>query len=131
MSKNIFKKWEPISGLPTKIYLEGLHHDYEGFRLLLKASGGQAKMLRITFDPALVYRNIDEGDYLNYGADYSQLEPMEWSFFIVEKSNFLDWFQQVSQEIHDLQNIVHYAIHTPNDCVDILSAYPPKVEWLN
>jgi len=131
MGKNVFKKWEPISELPTEVYLEGLHHDYEGFRLLLKGSGSHGKMLRITFDPALLYRNLDEGDYLYDEADYSQLETKEWSFFIIEKSDFLDWFQQVSQGIHRSQHIIHYAIYTPNDCVDILSAYPPKVEWLN
>ena len=56
MQKNSFKKWEPLPGLPEEMYLEGLHNDYEGFRLLLKGDGDQAKMLRITFDPVLAYR---------------------------------------------------------------------------
>ena len=88
-------------------------------------------MLRITFDSILLYRNIDEGDYLNDEVDYSQLETRKWSLFVIEKSSLLIWFQQVSQGIHDSQQVVHYAIYTPNECIDILSAYPPKAEWLN
>jgi hypothetical protein len=66
MQKNIFHKWELISELPEDMYLEGLHNDYEGFRLLLKGAGDKARMLRITFDPVLAYRGIDEGDLISY-----------------------------------------------------------------
>lgn len=129
MDKQIFKKWEPMSCLPNEMYLEGLHDDYEGFRLLLKGSGDKGKILRIAFDPSLVYRNIDEGDFLKMANDGEGL--MKWCLFTVENSTYEKWFHEQSYNIRESENIVHYAIYTPNDCIDVLSAYPPKVEWLN
>jgi hypothetical protein len=131
MKKNSFKKWEPLSGLPEEMYLEGLHNDYEGFRLLLKSRGDQAKMLRITFDPVLAYRGIDEGDLISYQRFNEDDDLGRWAFFIVNSSDYLEWFNQSSQGIHEGEGVVHYAIYTPDDCLDILSAYPPDVEWLN
>lgn len=128
---NIFKKWEPIPGLQDEMYMEGLYDDYEGFRILLKGSDDHARMLRITFDPPLVYRVIDEGDLLSYDR-VNDYEPSgQWAFFIVENSSYLEWFQHISQGIHDENAIVHYAIFTPNECIEVLSEYGPEVEWLN
>ena len=122
-----FRKWLPIDDLSGSLYLEGLYDDYEGFRLLLKGEGEQQKMLRIMFDPALAYRNTDESDLLRtIGKGLG-----EWSLFTVEHSDYLAWFNKESHGIHESENIVHYAIYTPNDCLDVLSIYPPKVEWLN
>jgi len=131
MRKNSFKKWEPISELPGEMYLEGLHNDYEGFRLLLKGTGDQAKMLRIMFDPVLAYRGIDEGDLISYERFDEDSNLGRWGFFIVASSNYLERFHHTSQGIHEGEDIVHYAVYTPNDCLDILSASPPEVEWLN
>lgn len=111
--------------------MEGLHYDCEGFRLLLKSVGDQARMLRITFDPVLVYRGIDEGDLIFYECFDDYEKDGMWSFFIVRHSDYLDWFHHASQGMYEDRDVVHYAIYTSNECLDILSAYPPKVEWLN
>ena len=131
MCKNSFIKWEPISELPDEIFIEGLHNDYEGFRILLKGSDDQARMLRITYDPVLAYRGVDEGDLISYKRFDEDSNLGRWGFFIVKSSDYLEWFLHLSQGIHENESIVHYAIYTPNDCLDILSAYPPEVEWLN
>jgi len=84
-------------------------------------------MLRIAFDSALSYRNIDEGDLLITMSE----ELGGWSLYIVTDSGFLQWFNHESQNIHKSDEIVHYSIYTPNDCLDVLSIFPPVVEWLN
>ncbi len=122
-----FKRWTPINELQDDFYLEGLYDDYEGFRILLRGEEKQNKILKITFDPALSYRNTDEGDLLRtIGKGLG-----DWSLFIVEGSEYLDWFNKESHDIYQSKNITHYAIYTQNDCIDILSAYHPKVEWLD
>lgn len=123
-----FDKWTPIDGLVAPLYLEALHDDYEGFRLLLKGGSEQDKVLRITFDRALSYRNTDEGDLLK---TINKQNSGGWSLYIVSNSDYLKWFSEESQSIHEDEDIIHYAIYTPNDCLDVLSSYPPKVEWLN
>lgn len=131
MKKNIYKKWEPIPGLSNTMSLEALHNDYEGFRLLLKGRGNEEKTLRIMFDPVLAYRSLDEGDLLLYER-FDETDNLEkWGFFTILRSSYLEWFHQVSQYIHSDEDVVHYAIYTENECLDILSSYYPKVEWLN
>lgn len=123
-----FEKWIPIDNLPETLYLEAIYDDYEGFRLLLKGDAKQDKVLRITFDPALSYRNTDEGDLLK---TIDEQDFGGWSLYVASNSDYLRWFHKESHGIHEGVDIVHYAIYTPNDCLDILSAYLPKVEWLN
>jgi len=127
MSNIVFEKWIPVSDLPNELYLKELHQDSEGFRLFFKGKNSNEKILQIVFDMPLVYRNLDEGDYLQtIGPGVNG-----WSLFVVHNSEYLAWFNNESQGIHEKQNVIHYAIYTPNDCIDILSAYPPEVKWLN
>ena len=79
----------------------------------------------------LLIGGIDEGDLISYERFDEDDNLGRWGFFIVDSSDYFEWFNHSSQGIHESEKVVHYAIYTPNDCLDILSAYPPKVEWLN
>ena len=127
MIKEKYMKWEPIEDIPDKLYLDGLYHDWEGFRLLL-SDYETGRMLRITFDPALSYRNTDEGDLLKTEEVAEGI--FAWPLYIVENSRFLEWFHKESYEIRKKDNPLHYAIITPNDIIDVISAFLPTVEWL-
>ncbi len=130
MDKEKLVKWEPIEKIEKEMYLEGLHDDWEGFRLLLRGVEKSSGMLRITFDPAWSYRYIDEGDYLKSLGELSKYIDGAWPLYIVENSKYIEWFNEESLGMHKDDDIVHYAIYTPVDLVDVLSAFPPKVEWL-
>lgn len=131
MAKNVYRKWEPVPDLPIEMYVEALHDDYEGFRVLLKGRDERAGMLRIAFYYALTYRNVDEGDLISYDRQDEGGDLGRWGFFVVSTSDYLEWFLDVSHGLHDRDDITHYAIYTPNDCIDVLSKDPPKVEWLS
>ncbi|WP_017324955.1 hypothetical protein [Synechococcus sp. PCC 7336] len=130
MAENIFKAWKPLFGLPAVMQLETLHHGYEGLKLILTPLDESDRKLEILFDPALTYRNIDEGDLLFYNRVDGENNLGRWGFFTVEDSDYLKWFNHVSQGIYEDKEIIQYSIYTPNDCLDILSAYPPTVLWL-
>jgi hypothetical protein len=127
--KNKYEKWCPLERIPARLYCEGLHDDYEGFHILLRGGESSSRMLRIAFDPALVYRNIDDGDLLKTICTLS--EPEVSSLFTVENSTWLEWLHEESHGIHDGEAIIHYAIYTANDCIDVLSAFEPTVEWIS
>ena len=84
-----FEKWIPIDNLAETLYLEAIHDDYEGFRLLLKGSVEEDKVLRITFDPALSYRNTDEGDLLK---TINEQSFGGWSLYVASDSDYLKCF---------------------------------------
>jgi len=127
---NIYEQWKPIDGLPEVLYVEGLHDDYEGVRILLKGEQEDGKMLVIKFDPALSYRNTDEGDRHILAREHPEVRGT-WSLFKAEQSEFIDWFNRENQNIRNDLNIVHYLIVTESDVIDILAGFPPKVEWLD
>jgi len=49
---------------------------------------------------------------------------------VLENSRSLEWFHKESYEIRKDDNPLHYAIITPNNCIDVISSSLPKVEWL-
>jgi hypothetical protein len=129
MSKDQYIKWEPIENIPTRLYCEALHDDYEGFRIILRGEAKDSRTLRITFDLPLAYRNMDEGSLLKSLKNIKT--PGDSSLYFVNDSSWIEWFHQESCGIYKGKNIIHYAIITPNDCIDVLSEYAPNVEWLN
>ncbi len=128
-SEEYYHIWEPIKGIPSELFVEALHDDYEFFRILLKGKSPQSKMLRIYFDSIFAYRNLDESYRLRTWNKFKGDRPS--SLFIVENSKWLKWFHEESQGLYHENPIKHYAIHTVQDCIDILSEYEPLVEWLN
>jgi hypothetical protein len=72
---------------------------------------------------------MDEGDLLDLLSSNGAFGKS--TFLTVSNSEYLAWFHRISVNIRKNENVIHYAIYTPNDCVDVLSAYPPSVEWLN
>jgi hypothetical protein len=124
----IYKKWEPIKSIPASLYCEGIHDDYEGFRILLKGEDQNASILRIKFESALAYRNVEDGkrsktqDLLSDAKDFS--------LYTVINSKWLNWFSEENYGMYDGLNLVHYAILSLNDWIDVLSAEQPIVTWI-
>lgn len=118
------KNWDEINGLEERFYLESLHDDYEGLRLIFKNENNE-RVLCIRFDSVLSYRNVDEGDLLKSS------NSVKGGFHKIDSSQYLRWFHEESYDRWKDKKVIHYAIYTPDDCVDILSIEPPKVRWLS
>ncbi|NQX99442.1 MAG: hypothetical protein HRT73_16425 [Flavobacteriales bacterium] len=50
-------------------------------------------------------------------------------------ANFSYWgepfFHKQNYGSYESSSILHYAFYTPIDCIEVLSEFTPKVEWLN
>lgn len=121
--------WTLTENVPVKMYVESLKDDYEGFRILMQGEDKQSKMLRITFENALSYRNINESYYLKKWNE-SKLERLGKTFYRIKKSSYIDFFHEMTLNLYSDWEISHYAIYTTDDCIDIISETPPLVEWL-
>lgn len=128
MADEIFKQWKPVEGIPKKLYCEAIHDDYEGLRVILKGEDNQSNVLRLFFETVLAYKNIDESYLLRTIEKIDS--PGESTLYTVENSNWIKWFCEESYDTIEKNSITHYAIYTPNDCIDVLSEYEPKIEWL-
>jgi hypothetical protein len=123
------QRWIPLEEIPEKLFLEGLHDDYEGFRLLLKGSGN-SKTLRISFEFVLGYRNFNESERLKTLNSIPELGK-NWSLFIIKNSAFINWLIDESYNKYSEEELNHFVIATPDDVVEVISLNEPQVEWLN
>lgn len=126
-----WKRWEPVNGIPTRIYNDSLVDSKEGL-IITFSNETNTKNLIATFDGiVLSYRNTDEGSLLKmlnylhqqYGTEfYSQ-----WPLFKVENSAYLNWFLTESSGIYESRKVEHYVFLTPNDIIEVLSTYDPEI----
>jgi hypothetical protein len=126
-----FDLWQPLPGLGDTLYVEAVLDDWEGFRILLRPHDPQKGMLRIAFENPYAYRNMNESYRLETWSHWPGPAPAGGSgLFLVRNSSWLSEFHSESQDVYRDQKIVHYAIFSPEDCVEVLSVSDPRVEWL-
>ncbi|AVX36791.1 hypothetical protein [Yersinia massiliensis] len=85
-------------------------------------SGGISK-INVLFDWVYSFRVTDEGDLLKMQEE--QKGEMLTGLYSVEKSKYLEWFNEQSINIHD--DVVHYMLSTVDDVIDILSSVAPSI----
>jgi hypothetical protein len=125
-----YHKWEPIEGIENEMWVEAIHDDYEGLRILLKGNNPSSAILRLVFDSYYMYRNVDESYRLRLWEE-GVFSDMGWSLFRTESSNLIDWLREEGQGVYDDTEMVHYLIKTGADVIEIMATKtPPIVEWL-
>lgn len=127
----MIEKWMPLSvkKFPKTIYVEGLHDDYEGFRVVVK-SENPSKVFCIKFDSYyLGYRNFNESERLKSLPLFPE-NSREWCLFKSTKSKFIEWVVNESQGVQSGEKITHYFIVTSDDIIEILCLKEPVIEEL-
>ncbi len=127
MAEN-YTVWRPIPDLPAPLYSDSILHDHQGLQVFLHCEQRPGK-LRIYFENPLAYGNTNESYRVR---TWQELTPEgSSSLFTVTESRFVAWFH--AETIGECSSwiIKHYAIFTPEDCLDILSKVGPEVEWLD
>lgn len=127
----VFKPWVPIDDLPERLYVDGFHDDVEGIRFILRGYDPTAPTLRLVFESPVGYRNINESYRSRIWASsyWGNGKP---SLLTVEGSKWIEWLREEAAGllIHE-ERLIHYAIYTDEDCFDVVTEFPPTVEWLN
>jgi hypothetical protein len=118
-----YTPWSP-EGLPSgRLQVQAIHDDRGGLRLLLEdETGGQAE---VVFAGYAAYRNVNESFRLRTWR--VQRPPRECSAFTVLNSEWLAWLRQESDGVLDGRPLVHYAILTGDDCIDVAAESMPSV----
>ena len=129
--KDILNTWDlSIDGIENKMYVEQLKDNYDGKAIYLKGDKDDSKVLKISFEDILSYRNTNESYMLKIWNDTPN-EKLGKVFYKIDKSSYIDFFNEMSCGIYKNWNIVHYGIYTSEDCIDILSVTKPKIEWVH
>ncbi len=126
----IYQKWLPLPELSGKVLIDKLVDTDEGLSVYIRFPSYSAlheKRVHLLFDSYVAYRNMDES-YKTKTFDTTG--GLEGSFYQVVDSSWLKWLHEESLGIYKDDDILHYSIITEADCIDILSEYPPEVNWV-
>ncbi|MCB9896090.1 MAG: hypothetical protein H6839_16780 [Planctomycetes bacterium] len=128
-----WNKWEPISGLRPVMYLQKPHYDSEELVIWLEEDYAQKgkespKLLRLGFKAPIAFRSADEGDLLQTLDLMAKQAP--WPLFKVDDSRFIHWLFEESMTIREPKSLIHYAIATPNEIIDVIDSEEPAVSWV-
>lgn len=120
-----FEVWEIEPDKDVRVTVEALLDDWEGFRLLLRDHATE-RLVRVAFDSQVAYRNRDESDL---DAEASRSAGLgKGCFYRVVNSEFAAKFR--AESARQFAHLVHYAVITDADCIDILATAEPHVERL-
>ncbi len=134
MSNEHYEPLELFPKLAPPEYVEGIHDDYEGFRILLRGEDLAAPMLRLMFAARpLFYRVIEEGSWLMPDVPESLIVALRqghW-YFVVKNSKLLQWFTEVSQGTREGSDVRHYCICMSDQIIDVIAGQPPRADNLS
>jgi|UniRef100_UPI00378496B7 hypothetical protein len=121
-----YQVWQPRPDLPLLDFVS-LIDDREGFRVITTPSHTPyevTSLITFQFRRAFAYRNIDEAKRLRTLNALSEQGILHASsLYTVEPSSWLEWF---FAENFEMPNLVHYAIYTSDDMIDVI-AWPEEV----
>ena len=127
-------KWEPITGLSPKYYIESISDNRNGFTILL-SEADYKNTVKVTFETlVLSYRNTNESfrlstiDFIydNYGAAFCG----QWTFFKVVNSAYVLWLSEQSYTIAESVPPIHFSFLAVDSIIDVVATCEPKVEFI-
>lgn len=121
-----YKRWTPIEAWSnSRVYIEAVHDDWEGFRIWLRHDDPTKGMLIVRFEAAMLYDSAGEHDRI--GEIKPDQPKMEFPhvFWTVDDSELLTVFHRQSCGIHKDHGVVHYAFLACDQCIDVLSSTAP------
>ena len=129
MTEDVYEDWLPLGQIPDVLYCEGLVDDYGGIKITLKGRDLSSPSIEVGFRSVIAYRNINETYRLRTlnGAAFPERSQ---TLFVVQQSSWISWLKKESGGILDDKELIHYAIFTPEDCIDVVSEFPPTVIWV-
>lgn len=109
------------------VLLENFRYSSGSLELILSLENcGRHIKAKVLFDWVYSFRVTDEGDLLKMQNE--QKGEMLTGLYFVEESQYLEWFNEQSANIHD--DAVHYMLSTVDDVIDILSSVEPSIELI-
>ncbi|MDZ4380603.1 MAG: hypothetical protein U0942_04605 [Parvibaculum sp.] len=97
----------------------------EGF-LEISLVNENGRRITIKFKDYIVYRKMDEGDALETLNKIASTSELGHTLYLVEDSEFQDWFCRESAGIHKKQRLLHFCLLSSNSVIDILAFSAPE-----
>lgn len=110
------------------MYVEAVNYHLERLEILLSGEDTE-KTLKVLFEFPLSFRVTRESYFFNAFESLGD-ETLGKVFYMVENSKYIDLFNKWTGNAYPDWEVKHYAIYVSLDCIDVLSSYPPIIEWV-
>lgn len=123
----MMEKWSPIENLPLRVYLDDFHDSVETLKIQV-VSESSDNVLIIDFEQYFAYQNTDE----LYALKKLELNPeltIDWSFFLSNKSEYIDNIVEGSYGMLESISVLHFVITCGNNVIEVLTSKEPYVYW--
>ncbi len=130
-----WERWEPVSGLAKKYYVEKIEELDEAFSISLVDYNNDSNKILLDFNYLVdSYRSV-YGTFRHkliveldekYGSDFYG----HWTFFKVNNSEYLKWLNQESYTITSSLSLIHFSLIAIDAVVDIIAYDEPKITFL-
>ena len=122
------KIWQLNNQILKDVYVNSIIDNSEGLTIELDNSKFN---IIIKFNRSICYRNTNESYLLDKWNVYDKEKLKVSSFFFVENSAYISWLMKSNLNINKDLEIIHFAIFTPDDCIEILDTEMPIVTLKN
>jgi hypothetical protein len=112
--KNNFEKWNFIDD-SENFYIDTIVNNSEGLHITICRDNISYKVI---FESYFSYRISDESILFRIIENNSEIMD-DNIFYIVENSSYIDFLKETGA-FYDEVEMIHYAIYTENECVDIV-----------
>lgn len=134
---NQWIQWRPLSNLAQHYHLEFFIVGINKFEIFLAPSRQEEKKVLIVFEEnALAYRHSKRAlrtKTLKIVEHQQGKEFLNWPFFKVINSTYLQFLSKRSCEIYMPGDFVHFIFLTQNDVLEVVdtTGVGPRVEFTN
>lgn len=113
--------------IEEELNVESITDDVNGLNILLHSEKLENR-IQIVFDSPISYRNTNESYLVKLWSETDD-DVLGNVFYKIENSSYKGFFHEMSLGIYKDWNVVHYAIYTGQDCIDVLSVAEPMIRW--
>lgn len=129
-------QWQPLPNLELKYEIESVCNTPDGLFIVLLDSKSRVNSLSITFE-GLIDFYIRVNDHCaevikdELSTRYGSKFHIEWTFFKINNSHYVQEFFEQSCGISKYYPLVHYSFITPSSILDVVSCKAPRCEIIS
>lgn len=118
--------WLPFKEWPKEIYFDSLSFAQGFLKICLKKMNSEEKV-EIVFESCVAYMVSDENCHMKFMQKYSG--GIFSIVYVVHNSGYIRYLHEQSYGIYENEDLIHIAIYTPIECIDVVTRKMPFVRW--
>jgi hypothetical protein len=119
-----FTPWPELRDVGRPVWFEHVKFEASDLVVLIKLEPSP-DLLELHFDAPIAFRGVGETYRLR---TWNEAPEAVVGFHQVQHSEFISWLRIESGGVLDERQLHHFAILTPDDCLEVITEFPPSIK---